>query len=172
MDGQIDPSADAIWDSVAFIATTTGTEDRQPRTDEEWKAVRTSAITLSEAANLLSMPGRSVAASKNHSAGQPAAGMLPAAESQSDQHQAADSQSGEPVGLGELPPAQIQQRIDADHASFAQFARILQDAALKALAAIDAKDPQGLMDAGGVIDQACEACHMTYWYPNQARPGS
>src|ERR1700761_110598 len=58
MDGIIDPSADTLWDSVAYIATTKGIEDRQPRTAEQWKAVRTGAITLIEAANLLSMPGR------------------------------------------------------------------------------------------------------------------
>src|SRR5437764_65820 len=31
MDGIIDPSADVLWDSVAYIATTKGIEDRQPR---------------------------------------------------------------------------------------------------------------------------------------------
>ena len=146
MDGIIDPSADVLWDSVAYIATTKGIEDRQPRTDDEWKTVRNSAITLIEAANLLSMPGRTVAAT----------------------HAPSDA----PPGLGELSHAEIQQRINATHDGFTQFARNLQDAGLKALAAIAAKDAQGLMDAGGAIDEACEACHVTYWYPNQQRPGS
>jgi len=146
MDGIIDPSADVLWDSVAYIATPKGVEDRQPRTDEEWKTVRNSAITLIEAANLLSMPGRSVAAV----------------------HEPADS----PPAAGELSHAEIQQRIDATHDGFTQFARNLQDAGLKALAAINAKNAQGLMDAGGTIDEACEACHVTYWYPNQSRPGN
>jgi hypothetical protein len=145
MDGIVDPSADTLWDSVAYIASTQGIEDRRPRTDDEWKAVRTSAITLIEAANLLSMPGRRVAA---------------------------DAPGGAAPGLGELSHAEIQQRIGAGHEGFVQFAYNLQDAGLKALAAIDAKDPQGLMDAGGTIDEACEACHVTYWYPNQNRPGS
>jgi hypothetical protein len=144
MDGIIDPSADVLWDSVAYIATTKGIEDRRPRTDDEWKTVRNSAITLVEAANLLSMPGRRVAAAHAPS----------------------------PPGLGELSHAEIQQRIDATHDSFTLFARNLQDAGLKALAAIAAKDAQGLMDAGGTIDEACEACHVTYWYPNQNRPGT
>jgi cytochrome c556 len=145
MDGIVDPSADSLWDSVAYIANTTGIEDRRPRTDEEWKAVRTSALTLIEAANLLSMPGRVVATDAPGSPG---------------------------PGLGELSHAEIQQRIAATHAGFVQFAHNLQDAGLKALAAIDAKDPQALMDAGGTIDEACEACHVTYWYPNQNRPGN
>jgi hypothetical protein len=148
MDGIVDPSADVLWDSVAYIANMKGIEDRQPRTDEEWKTVRYSAITLIEAANLLSMPGRQVAAARNPTA------------------------SDAPPGRGELSHAEIQQRIDSTHDSFTQFARNLQDAASKALTAIDAKNAQGLMDAGGVIDEACEACHVTYWYPNQNRPGS
>ena len=142
MNGQIDPSADALWDSVAFITTEAGTEDRQPRTDAQWKTVRTNAIMLIEATNLLSMAGRRVAITDS------------------------------PVGLGELRPAEIQQRVDANHDGFVQFARVLQTAGLKALAAIDAKDPQGLMDAGGAIDEACEACHVAYWYPNQNRLGN
>jgi hypothetical protein len=146
MDGIIDPAADVLWDSVAYIATPKGIEDRQPRTDDEWKTVRNSAITLIEAANLLSMPGRSVAAARAPTVAPPA--------------------------LGELSHAEIQQRIDTSHDAFRQFARNLQDAALKALAAITAKDAQGLMDAGGTIDEACEACHVTYWYPNQNRPGT
>ncbi len=145
MEGIVDPSADTLWDSVAYIATPEGVEDRQPRTDEQWKTVRYSALTLIEAANLLSMPGRRVAGSRKP--------------------------SDPPPGGGELTPAEIQQRIEATHDGFAQFARALQEAGLKALAAIDAKDPQGLMEAGGSIDEACEACHVTYWYPDQKRPG-
>jgi len=146
MDGIIDPSADVLWDSVAYIATTKGIEDRQPRTDEEWKTVRNSAITLIEAANLLSMPGRSVAAAR--------------------------APAEAPPGLGELSHTEIQQRIDATHDGFTLLARNLQDAGLTALAAIAAKDAQGLMDAGGTIDEACEACHVTYWYPHQNRPST
>jgi hypothetical protein len=141
MDGQIDPSADALWDSVAYIASKSGIEDRQPRTDAQWHAVRLHAVELIEATNLLIMPGRR-----------------------------ANGGGESPVGLDELSPAEIQQRIDASHDNFVRFAGVLQEAGLRALAAIDAKDVQGLMDAGGVIDEACEACHVTYWYPNQHRP--
>jgi hypothetical protein len=148
MDGIVDPSADVLWDSVAYIATKKGVEDRQPRTDEEWKTVRYSAITLIEAANLLAMPGRTVAA--------------------------AHTQTGAdvPPAPGELTGAEIQQRIDSTHEAFTQFARNLQDAATQALTAIDAKNAQELMEAGGVIDRACEACHVIYWYPNQNLPGN
>jgi len=144
MEGLIDPSADTLWDSVAYIANTAGIEDRQPRTPEQWQAVRTSAVNLIEAANLLSMPGRIVSHDPAGDIPQP--------------------------GPGELKPADIQQRIDASHEAFVQYARGLQAAGLQALAAIDAKNAQGLMDSGATIDEACEACHMTYWYPDQRRP--
>ena len=140
MQGQIDPSADALWDAVAIIESPTGTEDRHPRTNAEWRAVRTHAITLIEATNLLSMPGRRI------------------------------KDGDAPAGQGELPPAEIQRRIAVSHDSFVRFARLLQVAGRRALTAIDARDVQGLMDAGGLIDQACEACHLTYWYPDQKRP--
>jgi hypothetical protein len=35
-----------------------------------------------------------------------------------------------------------------------------------ALAAIDAKDPLALLDAGEQIDTACENCHQVFWFPN------
>ena len=167
MDGIIDPAADVLWDSVAYIATPKGVEDRQPRTDDEWKTVRNSAITLIEAANLLSMPGRRVVAAHT-----PTAPVAPTAAAAAAAPIAAAAPADAPPGLGELSHAEIQQRIDATHNSFTQFARNLQDAGLKALAAIDAKDAQRMMDAGGTIDEACEACHVTYWYPNQKRPGN
>ena len=61
MDSIVDPSADALWESVATIVTTTGIEDRRPRTDEEWLAVRRSAVQLVESTNLLLVEGRRVA---------------------------------------------------------------------------------------------------------------
>lgn len=148
MDGTIDPSADVVWNSVAYVATRQRVEDRQPRTEADWKAVRYSAITLIEAANLLSMPGRRVAAARDAAVAERA----PAS--------------------GELTHAEIQQRIDSSHGVFTQFARNLQDAATRALTAIDSRNVQGLMDVGSVIDQACDDCHVTYWYPNQGHPGS
>src|SRR3954470_3810416 len=61
MDSMVDPSADALWDSVATIVSAAGTEERQPKTPEEWANVRRRAITLIEATNVLLMEGRHVA---------------------------------------------------------------------------------------------------------------
>lgn len=137
METRIDPAADSLWDSVAFIASEKGEEDRRPRTPAEWAAVRKEAHLLIEAAAELEVPGRQVSA------------LLAS------------------PGPGELSAADIQLRIEADFAAFAKRARVLQSAARTALAAIDAKDADALMNAGGVIDSACEACHIVYWYPQQ-----
>src|SRR5437868_10122936 len=51
MDSVVDPSADYLWDSVATIVTRKGTDERRPRTPEDWKNVRRRAIALVEATN-------------------------------------------------------------------------------------------------------------------------
>jgi cytochrome c556 len=141
MDGIVDPAADELWASVETTVTKDGVEDKQPHTPEEWAEVRRKAITLIEASTLLSIPGRKAAAKP-----------FPA------------------EAEGALDSAQIQRRLDADHAAFAGFAGSLRVAAQKALAAIDARDPAALVEAGGVMDGVCEGCHMTFWYPNQVIP--
>jgi hypothetical protein len=142
----VDPAADALWDSVSSEMTASGIEEKQPRTDQEWQAVRNHAIALQEAGNLLMMEGRPV----THG-GKPT----------DDAHVA-----------GVSTPAQVRQAIDADPGRFNAAARELQDAAGEALAAIDARNPARLLAAGEKLDQACERCHSVYWYPNAKQPPS
>ncbi len=142
MDATVDPSADAIWDSVAVVSTRKGTDERQPRSDAEWQAVRRHALTLIEAMNLVVMEGRHAAP------------------------------PGTRPNEGELAPDAIDQRIAASRPAFVQLAHGLLAAAVKALDAIDKKDAAALLQVGGDIDSACEACHVTYWYPNQKLPAT
>jgi cytochrome c556 len=141
MDTRIDPAADALWDSVAFIASGKGEEDRRPRTPAEWAAVRQNALMLLRGASDLTLPGRRVSALETT------------------------------PGPGELRSSEIQHLIEADPAAFAKRADALKSAARAALATIDAKNADALMNVGGVIDAACEACHIVYWYPNQLPGG-
>ena len=69
----------------------------------------------------------------------------------------------------ELEPAQIQALIDGDRPAFIQRARLLQDAAMTAVMAADAKNKDALFAASERIDKACENCHLRYWYPNDRR---
>jgi hypothetical protein len=61
----VDPSADAVWLSVTTVQSSAGTVDTAPKNGEEWQKVRQGAIALTEAANLLMMPGHHVAREKS-----------------------------------------------------------------------------------------------------------
>lgn len=58
MNWVIEPNADVLWNSVGTIVTEAGTQELEPRTDEEWEAVRNSAAVVAESGNLLMMEGR------------------------------------------------------------------------------------------------------------------
>jgi hypothetical protein len=144
MDAVIDPSADALWDSVSITTTKKGTVFHQPHTDEEWQEVRRRAIALVEGTNLLVMDGRKLVAAGSPVLDQGTSGVLSAEEGQ--------------------------KKLDSQHATFVQFAKALREAGSQMLAAIDKKDPTGMMDAGAAMDGICESCHLTFWYPNQVIP--
>lgn len=55
----LEPLADVLWDSAGFIIDAQGEEDLSPTTEEAWNNVVYAAATLSEAGNLLMLPGRS-----------------------------------------------------------------------------------------------------------------
>jgi hypothetical protein len=142
MSGEVDPAADALWLSVATISTREGVVQRKPNTEAEWQEERRHAIALIEASNLLMMPGRVVA--------------YPGQMLES------------PPGEGDYPPEQSLAAIRKEPAVFAAFARILQQSSLSALRAIEARDADKLLEAGGDIDAACEQCHRRFWYPTAA----
>jgi hypothetical protein len=141
MDSLIDPSADELWGSVATVVDAKGVHDKFPRTDEEWKAVRRTAIRLLEGSNLLLIPGR---------------------------HVAKPGEKSENPGI-ELEPEQMEALITQDKPTFHNLAHGLHDSVIVALKAIEAKDSEALLDSGDAIDKACENCHLKYWYPNEAK---
>ena len=140
MDAQVDPAADEIWNSVASIVTANGIEEKQPRTDEEWEALKLKAFLVIEGANLLAMPGRKVA---------PEGAAL------------------DPDELAGDPPETIQKQMETNRTAWVQLAQGLHDAGLEVMSAIQAKSPDQLIEAGEKLDTACENCHSTFWYPNQ-----
>jgi hypothetical protein len=58
MDAIVAPAAERVFESVATIVTFAGTEDRQPRTGDEWALVGANAAAIVEAGNLLLMESR------------------------------------------------------------------------------------------------------------------
>jgi hypothetical protein len=141
MQSEVDASADSIWDAVETTTTASGDETKQPRTAEEWRDVRRNAIVLIEAANLLTVPQRKLSTAPFPS-----------------------------EAAGALDSTQIAQRIATSRAAFNQYALTLRQTAQTMLGAIDAKDSTALVSAGAVLDEVCESCHMTFWYPNQVIP--
>ncbi len=146
MQGIVDPTADALWESVSSTTTAKGVEDKRPQTDAEWLQLKHLAVQLTEAGNLLSLTGRKV----SHDG-----------KVLEDAHVSAT-----------LAPADIQQRIDADPAAFASFGQALAAAAHQAQQAVEQRNVDAFMQAGEQIDRACESCHQRYWYPNDKRPKS
>lgn len=142
MDSTVDPAADGVWDAVGVIVDDKGINRHEPRDEAEWHAVRQHAVSLIESMNLVMIEGR-------HAAPQ-----------------------GSKAGLGELTPQQIDAAIAANRPEFNQFAVAARDAGIEALGAIDRKDTAALTRIGGVLDERCEACHITFWYPNAPRPAA
>jgi cytochrome c556 len=144
MDSMVDPGADYIWEAVETVVSAKGVEEKAPRTDEEWKDVRRRAIMLMEATNLLQIPGR---------------------------HVARPGEKAEDPKV-ELAPEQIEDMINKDRPAWIKYAHALHDATMEAFKAIEAKDKDKLLDVGNDIDEACEKCHLQYWYPNENKPES
>jgi hypothetical protein len=141
MDAELDPAADFLWDSVASISRYDGIEERRPRNEADWQEVRRHALRLLEATNLLVIEGRRVSRT-----------YMPAS---------AD---------GDLDSDAMQAKIDANRPAFVGFAHGVHAAGMQLLDAIDARDADALFDRGSQLDQACENCHLTFWFPKRPAP--
>ena len=139
MESIIDPSADALWGAVGTVMDKEGIHELLPKTQEEWLDLRRAAIRIIEGGNLLMMPGREAAPVGTKS---------------------------EVPGV-ELEPAQITALIKKKRKDFNAFAKALQLLGLEALRASDAKSAASLVDIGGRMENICESCHQTFWYPQE-----
>jgi cytochrome c556 len=49
---------------------------------------------------------------------------------------------------------------------------VLQESSRQLLAAIEKRDVDAFLEAGGDLDEACESCHRRFWYPKSPQlPG-
>jgi cytochrome c556 len=139
MENVIDPQADFVFDAVGVDIGTEGMTETKPTTDDDWVKVQRGAVILAEATNLLKMPRRIAPPGDTNNSGG--------------------------ANAPELSPEQIQAKVDADRALWNSHADKLRDEALKVLDIVRKKDADSLFKAGSDIDQACESCHLDYWYP-------
>jgi len=142
MRDMLDPASDYVFDSVGtFISKKGGRIEREPKTDEDWDKIRIGAVTLAEGAYLLKIP-RPFAppGDENNSTGP------------------------EPE---ELSPAQIKAKLEADPVLWNAKIEALRNVGLEVMEIVKKRDVKELWDAGENLDQACENCHLEYWYPGE-----
>ena len=108
MAGTIEPAARSIWQSVSTTVSIEGVDERFPRNDREWAAVRSHARTLVESGKFLRGTARS------------------------------------------------------DTSAWADMARALIAAAEETIKATEAKRPEGIIESGEKIYNACTGCHQRY----------
>ena len=139
MANMIDPIADNIFDAVWWDTTGKGVVEHRPSTDEDWDKIKTGAVTLAEGIFLLKVPRPfAPVGDVNNSLG---------------------------PNPPELSPAQIKAKIDKDPVLWIAKIQALRNTSLEILEVVKRKDVDALWQAGGDLDQACEACHLEYWYP-------
>jgi hypothetical protein len=135
----IDPVADTVFESVKIIIDKHGAVETKPRTDEDWDRVRIGATMLVEASQLL-LVRRPFAP--------------PGEESSANTHESPT-----------LTSAEIQAKVAKDPVVWQAKVQALRNVGLEVLDIIKKKDTEQLWDAGENLDEACENCHIQYWYP-------
>jgi len=137
----LDPVADNIFNAVGTTLTRQGMVDIVPKTDEDWDRIRIGAVSLAEGAYLLKIRRPfTPPGDENNSSGPDAV---------------------------ELSPAQITAKVERDPVEWNARIEALRNVALEALDVARRKDVAELWDVGENLDQACEACHRSYWYPGE-----
>lgn len=137
----IDPLSDNIFDAVGTVVTRQGTVDREPKTDADWEKIQAGAVSIAEGISLLSVPRPfAPAGDVNNSVGPDAV---------------------------ELSPTQITAKVERDPVEWNARIAATRNAALNTMDVVKRRDVAGLWEAAEILDQSCEACHRSYWYPGE-----
>jgi hypothetical protein len=135
----LDPASDFIFDAVKIETTRKGTVERVPKTEEDWEKIRIGAVTIAEGAYLLKVP-------------------RPFAPP-------GDENNSKGPDASELSPAQIKAKLEKDPVLWNAKIEALRNVGLEVLDIVKNKRTSELWDASYNLDQACESCHLQYWYP-------
>jgi hypothetical protein len=141
MRDMIDPASDFVFDAVGTIITKGRRVERIPKTDADWDRIRIGAVTLAEGVYLLKIP-RPFAPAGDHN-------------------------NSEGADAYELSPEQIKTKLEADPVLWNAKIEALRNVGLEVLEIVKRKDVDELWDAAENLDQACENCHLEYWYPGE-----
>lgn len=138
----IDPISDNIFDAVWWDTTKTGVVKHQPQTPDDWERVKIGAITLAEGIYLLKIPRPfAPAGDVNNSTG---------------------------PHPPELSPAEIQAKLEKDPVLWDAKIEAMRNAALEIVEVLKQRNADALFAASEDVNEACENCHLEYWYPGDA----
>ena len=141
MRDMIDPVADNIFQAVGTEITPKGVVEITPTTDADWEKIQIGAVTLAEGISLLKVRRPFTPVGDNNNSSGPDA--------------------------PELSPIQITAKLEADPVLWNAKIEALRNVALEVMDLVKRKDANGLLAAGGDLDEACEGCHVEYWYPGE-----
>jgi len=141
MHDMIDPASDFIFDAVSSVQTRNGIVETFPKTDADWEKVRFGAVTLAEGVYLLKIQRPFAPPGDNN-----------------------NSEGPEPL---EISPAEIKAKLEKDPVLWNAKIEALRNVGLEVLDIVKRKDADELWDAGENLDQACETCHLQFWYPGE-----
>jgi cytochrome c556 len=134
----IDP---IVFEAVSVVVTKGGEQEKVPKTDEDWQRIRTGAVGIAEGAELLRIRRPfAPAGDLNNSTGPDPA---------------------------ELSPAQITAKVEKDPVEWNARAEAMRNVGLQVIDIVKRKDVQELWDAAENLEEACENCHRSYWYPGE-----
>ncbi len=141
MHDMLDPISDNVFDAVKVVQTKQGIVETVPKTDEDWEKIRIGGVGLAEGVYLLKIP-RPFAppGDLNNSTGPDAV---------------------------ELSPEQIRAKVERDPVEWNARIEALRNVGLEVIDIVKRKDVQELWDASDNLEQACENCHRSYWYPGE-----
>ena len=137
----IDPASDYVFDAVGIVDNKAGTIETKPKTDAEWEKIRAGGVMLAEGVSLLKIP-------------RPFAPL-------------GDENNSTGPDPEELSPAQIKAKLEKDPVLWNAKIQALRNVGLQVLDIVKRKDANELWDAADNLDQACESCHVAYWYPGE-----
>jgi hypothetical protein len=142
MEYMIDPASDYVFDSVKTIVQPDGkVVEIVPKTDDDWKKLQVGAVTMLEGIYLLKVQRPfAPAGDLNNSVGPDA---------------------------NELSPTEITAKVQKDPVEWNARIEALRNVGLQVLDIVKRKNTQELWDASENLDEACENCHKSYWYPKE-----
>jgi len=140
----IDPLADNMFDAVWWETGKDGKIiEHSPKTDEDWEKIRVGAVTVAEGVFLLKVPRPfTPPGDVNNSTG---------------------------PNPPELSPTQIKEKVEKDPVLWEAKIQALRNVGLEVLEIVKKKDTSALFQASGDLDEACEGCHLEYWYPGDKK---